>query len=166
MTNYTHPDFPGLNYCDETGEFTWLATKSSKRVAGQVAGSVSEKAVFIGYNRKSYRAHRLAFLFVTGRWPENDIDHQNGDTKDNRFSNLRDVENSVNRKNSKLYKTNKNGHPGIHKTPSGNWSAVIQADGKQHYLGTFRCYTAALLARKKMEALFNFHPNHGRVASV
>ncbi len=162
---YTHPDFPDLSYCADTGEFTWLKTRGSKRVSGQAAGSNNKKCINICHSGKKYKAHRLAFLFVNGEWPKKDVDHINGNPLDNRFSNLRDVDNSVNRKNSKLYRTNRNGHPGVHKTPSGSWWATIQSESKQHYLGTFGCYTAALLARKKMEVLLGFHHNHGRVVN-
>ena len=97
-----------LNYDDKTGIFTWR--KSSGPVkSGSVAGYVNEKGyILIGIKGKSYRAHRLAWLYVTGEHPVNVIDHINGVRDDNRLSNLRsctqkeNINNPLARKKSSL----------------------------------------------------------------
>lgn len=90
-----------LFYDPETGVFTWLET-AQKRWIGKEAGSIN----LSGYRQISikdsvYYAHRLAFCYMTGEWPDKQIDHINGNRSDNRWSNLREVPNLVNSQNRK-----------------------------------------------------------------
>ena len=76
-----------LHYNPDTGVFTWIR-KPRYAGSGEQAGSYSTK----GYRRvkigvTSYRAHRLAWFYMTGQWPVDQIDHINGIPDDNRFSN-------------------------------------------------------------------------------
>jgi hypothetical protein len=80
-----------LDYNPDTGEFRWRASCGNHMREGKLAGSIrrSDGYVAIGYNRTLYQAHRLAWLYVTGEWPLEQVYHANGNRSDNRFANLR-----------------------------------------------------------------------------
>lgn len=108
-----------LDYDPETGEFSWKyrenAHKSwNTRFAGKPAGYIT----VIGYVRlciegKRYPAHRLSYLWMTGKEPPDLIDHINGNKADNRWLNLRSATKSENNRNAKLRQDNTSGVPGI-----------------------------------------------------
>jgi len=86
---------------------------------------------------KLYCAHRLAWLYVHGKWPDRHIDHINGKPDDNRISNLRDVSVSVNMQNrTRAQSNNKSGLLGVSKVQNG-WTATIGKNKKRIHLGTF-----------------------------
>jgi len=96
-------------------------------------------------------AHRLAVLYMTGSWPENLVDHADGDGLNNRWPNLRDADKSQNGANRGADIRNKLGVKGVRRDPrSGKFSAAINKNGKQSYLGSYataeeasRAYQAA-----------------------
>lgn len=124
-----------LNYDPITGEFTWAISRPGVR-AGDVAGSVQKGYLIIGIGGKDYPAAAIAWLHVTGGWPENLVDHRNRDSLDNRFENLREAtyhENNINKINR-----NKTGHQGVRWSKKSNrWEANLVKDGKAEYLGGF-----------------------------
>jgi len=65
----------------------------------------------------------LVWAIETGTWPQEDLDHRNGQPGDNRFENLRVAGCDLNNKNKKLMKNNKTGHNGI--TISGKTGKYI-----------------------------------------
>lgn len=120
-----------LHYDPETGEFTWADPLAPQMCPGDTAGSVGGWGyVYIGVLGRSYPAHRLAWLYMTGEWPIEQIDHRNRNTLDNRWDNLRDAtqfQNSCNRK-----KPNKLGIKGvIRNTRGGKFSGLVTAHGVQ-----------------------------------
>lgn len=126
-----------LSYCPETGRFTWLKTVSTKSPAGSIAGYVHYRGYrIIRLKGRRFAAHRLAFLWMTGKLPAQDIDHINGSRDDNRWVNLREASRSQNLENIDP-KTNQSGFLGVTKTRCGNWTARIMKSGKPYYLGTF-----------------------------
>lgn len=88
-----------LDYDRETGVFRWKVMLAHRRKPGDIAGSRTHGYVEIGINNKSYRAHHLAWLYVTGEWPSADIDHKDGDRSNNAFQNLREATNQKNAQN-------------------------------------------------------------------
>ncbi|PSH64745.1 hypothetical protein CU103_12440 [Phyllobacterium sophorae] len=138
-----------LDYNGTTGEFTWkerptenFATEAAskiwnKRFAGNVAGTISSGGyISISVNGRPYRAHRLAWLFVTGEWPEDDIDHKNGIRDDNSWSNLRPATRAENQQNRTKRVDNKSGYIGVTwYKPTGKWNAQIKVGGKKKSLG-------------------------------
>lgn len=127
-----------LNYDKDTGHFTWLVKTSRKVVAGKIAGGTNVAGyTVIGVGGKTYYAHRLAWFYVTGSWPDQ-IDHSNGDRSDNSWKNLREATYQQNILNSKLAAHNTSGFKGVswHRG-AGKWSAQIVLDGIQKYLGLY-----------------------------
>ncbi len=141
-----------LRYDPETGVFTWLdrpesdfATRHGWRIyqgqfAGTVAGTPDLKGyVLIRVLGTYYKAHRLAWLYMTGAWPEQHIDHKNGVKNDNRFANLRDVGRATNMENQRRASSrNSTGLLGVspHRK-TGKFCAFIKANGANRYLGLY-----------------------------
>jgi hypothetical protein len=127
-----------LGYDPETGVFTWLRTKGSRAVAGSKAGRRARLGyIEIMVDRRRYQAHRLAWLYMTGRHPEHLIDHINMDPGDNRFANLREATHSQNKANALRHRDNSTGRKGVYRTAGGRYHAMIGVTGKIHCLGTF-----------------------------
>lgn len=104
-----------LDYNSETGEFFWLAPNPNAHsiAPGQRAGWHNGKnAQRIGIDGKCYLAHRLAWLYVHGVTPLQ-IDHINGDRRDNRLCNLRSADNSQNQANFGAKTNNRLGIRGV-----------------------------------------------------
>ena len=115
-------------------------------------------------NYKKYFLHRLIWLYMTGKLPSGQIDHEDGDGLNNKWLNLRDVSHSENAKNQKLRSTNKSGVCGVHWDKSrGKWSASLTYNRKDVRLGRYDDWFDAVCARKSAENKFNFHENHGQV---
>lgn len=138
-----------LDYDAETGTFTWKI-KSGRQPAGSVAGSLWP-AGYIGVRvgGKAYLAHRLAWAFVHGEWPQADVDHVDRDKVNNRIENLRIATRSQNMANTGLRSTNSSGVKGVHwSSRAQRWIARVQKDGKHGYVGTFRHLEDAAAAVK------------------
>jgi hypothetical protein len=141
-----------------------LAKVWNDRYAGQVAGSPYAKGYLgICIFKSRFYAHRIAWAIVCGSAPKQQIDHINGDKRDNRIANLRDVSCSENGKNQSLQRRSKARSHGVrwHKRDLA-WTAHIKTGGIQKHLGTFASEQAAIDARKAAECELGFHPNHGR----
>ena len=118
-----------LHYAPDTGVFTWLVSARSQR-AGDKAGCVGPGGyIFIKYRRRLYRAHRLACLYMNGRWPADHTDHINGDKQDNRWSNLREATCSQNLANRGPQKNNTSGFKGV-QPHNGKWRARVWCGGR------------------------------------
>lgn len=130
-----------LTYDSETGIFRWLVRPSSQVPAGSIAGSTDKRHgyVMIGIDTRLYFAHRIAWLYVTGAWPQHRIDHRNGFKGDNKFCNLRDVTQGVNLQNQRSpHSNNVSGYLGVSiDRARGGWVATIKTDGKNKFLGRF-----------------------------
>ena len=107
---------------------------------------------------KYYLTHRLIWVFVTGSWPKNYIDHINQIKNDNRFCNLRDVTRSQNKQNTCLQINNSSGVKGVAWCKVNNqWLVRITLNKKIYYLGLFKNINAAALARKQAEEQLHSH---------
>jgi hypothetical protein len=126
-----------LEYNPDTGVFTWIKAIGRAKV-GSVAGSKKHGYINLKINRKNYLAHRLAYLYMTGNFPENQMDHINHIKDDNRWTNLRDATNSQNMSNRAKRKDNKSGYKGVcwHKQHK-KWCAEIRYMNKKIHLGLY-----------------------------
>ena len=127
-----------LDYDLNTGIFVWKVSLNRKIIIGSIAGCLDRFGyILIGINKKSYRAHRLAWLYVYGIWPINEIDHINGNTGDNKITNLRDVTCNINKQNRQFaQRNNKLGVLGV--SPQGKlFRARITINRKYKHLGSF-----------------------------
>ena len=145
-----------LHYDPESGIFTWKVRTSNRVKVGSVAGSQSGKGYLdISVCSRTHRAHRLAWLYVHGVWPEDQIDHINRIRTDNRISNLRDVTQKQNLQNAGKHSRNTSGHTGViwdkHRS---KWQARIAHNCKDIHLGSFASLEEAVAARKAAEKLY------------
>ena len=128
-----------LHYDSETGLFTWLIATAQRIKVGDIAGSINSNGyIIIRIDSKNYRAHRLAFLYMTGKFPENDADHKDTNRTNNKWENLREATRSQNMMNGTKRKDNNSGFKGVgfHKL-TGLWRARINLDKEEIYLGSF-----------------------------
>lgn len=145
-----------LTYDPDTGLFRWRKVHAKSRVAvGAVAGARG-RYTRITISRKLYAAHRLAWLYVTGVWPKEEIDHRNGDKHDNRWLNLREATRQINAQNIRRT-SNKNGFMGVHWTARNKkFRASIRLGDKSHFLGLFDrpedAHAAYVAAKRRLHA--------------
>jgi hypothetical protein len=170
-------------YDAETGRLTWLprtpdmfagATEAIRRRACawwncQYAG----KPALVGIDGYGYyhgpiagrylKAHRVAWALHYGEWPRFSINHDNGDRRDNRIINLRDLEHRACHQNVRLSVKNTSGVAGVSWNRRMNrWQAFIKRDGKTRCLGTFETIDDAAAARTEAQIELGYHPNHGQ----
>lgn len=150
-----------LNYDPQTGVFTYK--KNYGVVPGKKSGWVDELGYVHVRVGKLYLAHRLAWLYVYGKWPEGYIDHINGDPGDNRLSNLRECSQSQNMHNSKIMHKLSSVRKGVCFDPKRKlFKAYITLNSRQKFLGRFPTKEEAIAAR--LEAEKQYHGEFARAA--
>lgn len=119
-----------LHYDPETGVFTRLVALGGRSgPVGSRCECLSPAGyVQIGVDRRTYPAHRLAWLYMTGAWPPNEVDHINGVRADNRWTNLRQATRSQNRANSRASYANRSGYKGVCRARCGRWRASLRGE--------------------------------------
>ena len=151
---------------DEFGNLSHGDKIFNGRYAGKEAGSKdSDGYVVINIDGKRIYAHRIAYLFITGNWPEKDIDHINGIRDDNRWENLRVVNCQENSKNQKIRKNNTSGVTGVswYKNYQKWLVRIHDHNGRSIKLGYFEDFFEAVCRRKSAELDYGYHENHGTV---
>lgn len=145
-----------LDYDPETGAFTWKVMLAYRAKVGAVAGwSGDDGRITITINNTYYKAHRLAWLYMTGRWPEQDIDHRDLDASNNRWNNLREATPAQNLWNTGAHRNNKTGYKGVFLVvSSGRYRAAIRVAGKTLHLG---CFMSAEMAHAAYAAAAREH---------
>jgi HNH endonuclease/AP2 domain len=129
-----------LKYHPKTGEFRWLKRVGYRIRVGDIAGCVNKLTGYrvINIYRRTYLAHQLAWLYMTGCWPRPSVDHRDLDRANNRWSNLRRATRSQNVANRRPARNNTSGFKGVYRCrASGRWVARIRKDGRKYYLGRF-----------------------------
>jgi hypothetical protein len=143
-----------LDYDSESGVFTWRVSKNPGIKPGDTASRVN----VYGYCRieldgYDYAAHRLAWLYVHGVWPDGQLDHINGNRSDNRLCNLREATASGNACNRKRRRDNTTGAKGVcWDKEARRFRVIVSVGGKRRHVGRFHglaeassAYDAAVL---------------------
>lgn len=141
-------------YEPDSGKFFWRVKASRGSNIGDRAGWFDGRYWRLRYKKKNYKASRIAWLVMTGNWPENLIDHINQNKTDDRWFNLRQANKSENQRNRSARKDNKLGIKGIHKTKYG-FMAQNVVEGKQVLAKHFKSLEQAKTAY--VESVVNHH---------
>ncbi len=135
-----------LDYDPKTGVFTRRTTVGRYK-AGTTAGTLVDGYVVIMVDGALVKAHRLAWFVRKGEWPPDQMDHINGNRKDNRIHNLRLCTARGNSFNATIRKTNRSGYKGVSwKSQNNKWVVQIQVDRKKVHVGYFNCVKEAASA--------------------
>lgn len=149
-----------LHYNPLTGVFTNRTTRGNARKGAEAGCPSGDGYRQITLDGRLYRTHRLAWFYMTGEWPDPEVDHDDGDHGNNRWGNLREATTGMNAQNRKKSTRNKSGHTGVcwhggHK----KWMAYITVDRKRLFLGRFDDVAAAAAVYVKAKAeLHAFKP--------
>lgn len=135
-----------LHYAPETGIFTWIVCLSNRAKIGSIAGTIRNNGYSkINIGGQLYYAHRLAWLYMTGKWPKEHVDHKDNVRANNKWKNLREATYSQNNKNRASYgTTDKNIYP-----YRGRFAIRV-------CLGTYDTKEEAILIRDKFLKEFQF----------
>ncbi len=150
--------FRKLDFDQETGVFTWKNDGTRGVKAGDIAGTKMKSGyVMLSVKGKRLLAHRIAWLFVHGEFPEGNIDHINRNKSDNRIANLRPATYEQNAQNRLKNIKNTSGYKGVtwHKRDE-RWQAAITVRKKVIHLGYYKnvedAYKAYTEASKKHQS--------------
>ncbi len=127
-----------VSYDPVTGIFTHSSPRKKIRV-GEIAGTIDKESgyVILCIDRRHHYGHRLAFLYMTGEWPEHMVDHRDGNRQNNAFSNLRDAPRLINQQNLRCATVvSSSGLLGAYRKRT-KWEAKIRHCGKVVRLGIF-----------------------------
>jgi len=152
-----------LHYDPLTGDFTRLIQAGSANKGDRAGSDHNMGYLSIRVDNKAYLSHRLAHLYMTGKFPIQ-TDHDDQNRKNNKWLNIcQSVTNQENNRNQTLRITNSSGFTGVvfNDECKRKWSAQITVDGKNIQLGRFFEKEDAILARKAGNEKYGFHVNHG-----
>ena len=152
-----------LNYDKNSGEFTWIKTKSRSAKIGDKAGSIDKDGyLIIKVDGKAYRAQRLAWFYVHKYFPKLSIDHINNDKLDNSIANLREANQSQQNHNRPALKRNVLGVKGVRRY-GNKYQALICKDKKQIILGVFNTIKDAGIAYTTAAKAIYGDYSHGNI---
>ena len=146
-----------LKYNQRTGFFIRKISRQQYH-KGLIAGCLNRKGYrVITIDSRQYLASRLAWFYVHGSWPKDEIDHRNGVRDDNRLANLREASHSENQQNRRqAHKSNTTGFLGV--SPNERkFRAQIKINGNRLHLGNFatpqEAHAAYVKAKRKLHPL-------------
>lgn len=126
----------------DTSRSKWWNAKHEGQPAGWISahGRVNDTLPYLRLriDGKSYFQHRCAWLYMTGEWPTNEVDHVNGQGLDNRWTNLREATKTENAWNTGIRSNNTSGFKGVSWSKDRQkWVATITVNGKFRRIGRF-----------------------------
>ena len=146
-----------IHYDPDTGEFKWKVKRKGTKSNKLAGGYDNDGYLLISIDYILYKAHRLAFLYMTSEFPKGIVDHKDRNTSNNKWKNIRESNHSTNAYNTGLNKNNTSGHKGVYWDKSKKkWTAEIKVNYKKKFLGRFTEKEEAISARKKAETTFIF----------
>ncbi len=141
-----------LCYNPDSGIFTRRIHSNRFKIGDIVGFKIKKGYLYILFQNKKCLAHRLAWLYVHGYWPENQIDHINRNKADNRIANLREVSPQCNMRNRPVYSKNKTKIPGVNWDKiAKKWAAQLSYRNKTRHLGSYNSFDNAVCARLAAE---------------
>lgn len=151
-----------LDYNPKTGIFRWL-NPIGRVKKGDLAGNFHHSGYsFIKIHTKLYAAHRLAWLYMYGSWPENEIDHKDLNKSNNRIKNLRKSTRSQNVHNKSISTRNNSGYKGVYfENDSKKYVAQIGINNRQIKIGRFKTAIEASIAYNEQAKIL-----HGKFARL
>lgn len=134
-----------LEYIPDEGRFIYKIKLNRKTVVGSDAGWVGftgkngykRPTHQIGIDKHKYYCHRLAWFYMTGEWPSEEIDHIDGNTLNNTWANLRKASRQENSYNRQRDKNCIRKYPKWVRPNGKGFSASVKLLGKHKYLGTY-----------------------------
>lgn len=128
-----------FSYHPDTGIVTWKVSPNFRIKIGDVAGCLDKQGYYrVGFKKKVYLLHRLAWFLTTGVWPKELLDHKDCDTTNNKFDNLREATKQENLRNGSIKTNSVSGYKGVSRHSSANrWVAQGVKGNKKFYLGLF-----------------------------
>ena len=141
-----------LSYDPSSGVFRWRQSGKGRRV-DLIAGSISKSDgyVYICIKYRKFSCARLAWLYVYGKMPDEEMDHINRIRSDNRLSNIRSCTRHQNAMNQKRRTDNSTGHSGVYNDIRGGWRVWVHVEGKPRWIGRFPSFDDAVKARREAE---------------
>lgn len=144
-----------FNYNKKTGDFTRKKEWCGKKIGSKAGCKSCYGYLTVNINKKRYSLHRLAWLYVYGYFPENNLDHIDRNPSNNKIDNLREASKSCNIRNTGNWKNNKSGVKGV--TWEGRrWRSGISSYGKYIALGRYKSFDDAVCARLAGEQALNW----------
>lgn len=170
-----------LRYDADTGLLFWKERPIEMFVGGEYPperraaswnSRCADKEAFTYVNSAGYRsgavndllllAHRVIWAIHYSKWPDDDVDHIDGDKLNNRIANLRDVPQAVNTRNAVGKSNNTSGVTGVSWRPDrGKWRARVMVNYREISLGHFDTLEEATIAREAAVRQFDFTERHG-----
>lgn len=112
---------------------------------------------------RTYLAHRLAVLLMTGDWPTDIVDHRDLNRGNNVWANLRQATRRQNQQNHATQARNTSGVKGVSWVASrSKWVAQLSIDGRTKNLGRYQTKEEAeAVVRAARETYHGEFANHG-----
>lgn len=128
-----------LHYDPETGHWKWISSSGSRAVVGERPGWINGAGyICFSVDKRKYRSHQLAWLYMTGEYAGGQIDHVNRVRDDNRWGNLRKADQSQQNQNAKIRSNNTSGYRGVSMdNERGKWGSVIWKDKTHYFCGYY-----------------------------
>lgn len=135
-----------LDYCAETGMLAWKVRRKGVVPGRQVSAVSAAGYVVVGFGKRIFLAHRVAWAIHYGSWPEKQIDHINRVRSDTRLANLRQADGSENNANRSLCDRNASGVKGVSwDAARRKWKAQLVARKRRVLSARFDCKELAEL---------------------
>jgi hypothetical protein len=154
-----------VHYTPETGIFVWkVGIRKGQRAGTFRSGNYGVRRVAIGVKGTKYFAHRLAHLYMTGAFPVDEIDHINGNSLDNRWCNLREVNRRVNCRNCKQkINVSATGESCVYwRHDRGYYQVRVRTTLKRISVSNIATLEEAVIVRNNLWKENDYHPNHNR----